>query len=106
MRTRSPLLKTCSGSVRTAKPFESRMNNVIPRPIRRALTGVAGSDGGAGFLPEFSGLTGVLSGDLFGVLEPDFGRRRLGLEATPEVVVFSFGPPSRNTPRTAPSSLP
>src|SRR6185369_7080540 len=47
-RTRSPLRNTCSGSTRTAKPFESRMNNVTPRPRRRALTGAGVDEEGDG----------------------------------------------------------
>src|ERR1044072_925898 len=82
------------------------MNNVTPSPMRRALTGVAGSDGGFGFFPEFSGFPGVLSVGLFGVFEPllDFGRRRLGFAATPDLVVFSLGREVRNAPRTSSSS--
>src|ERR1041385_602502 len=104
-RTRSPLRNTCSGSTRTARPFESRMNNVTPRPRRRALTGVEDSDGlGPGF--DGPGLTGVLSGGLFGLFEPvvDFGRRRLGLAVVPPVfAVLSFGRDVRNAPRTSSS---
>jgi hypothetical protein len=75
--------------------------------MRRALTGVAGSDGVDGFFPELSGFSEVLSVGLFGVLElppPDFGRRRLGFAATLEGVVFSFGRDVRNAPRTSSSS--
>src|ERR1051326_814673 len=81
------------------------MNNVTPRPRRRALTGVEDSDGlGPGF--DGPGLTGVLSGGLFGLFEPvvDFGRRRLGLAVVPPVFAgLSFGRDVRNAPRTSSS---
>src|SRR6185369_3668747 len=84
------------------------MNSVTPSPMRRALTGVAGSDGeGAGLCPECSGLLGVLSVGLFGVVEPpplDFGCLRLGFAAESEVVVFSLGREVRKAPRTSSSS--
>src|ERR1043165_2619648 len=95
-RTRSPLRNTCSGSTRTARPFESRMNNVTPKPRRRALTGVDDSDGvGVGFDgPDFPV---VLSGGLFG-----FGRLRLVLvDVPPELTGLSLGRDVINAPRTS-----
>jgi hypothetical protein len=82
------------------------MNKVTPSPMRRALTGVAESDGGAGLCPECSGLMGGLSEGLFEEVEPplDFGRLWLGFAVEAEVTVFSLGRDVRNAPRTSSSS--
>src|SRR5690242_14678602 len=110
MRTRSPFRNTRSGSTRTARPFESRLNNVRPRPRRAALTGFD------------SGFFTVGPGEPFEPLEPfdvvdppDFsgeldgvalGRGRFlgGLDAEPDDAGLSFGRVVRNAPRTSPSS--
>jgi hypothetical protein len=84
------------------------MYNVIPKPMRRAFTGVTDPDGCDGLLSEFPGLTGVLSlsTGLFGFVVPplDFGRLLLGFAEALEPTVFSLGRDVRNAPRTSSSS--
>src|ERR1051325_5705083 len=72
------------------------MNNVTPKPRRRALTGVDDSDGvGVGF--DGPALPVVLSGGLFG-----FGRLRLVLvDVPPELTGLSLGRDVINAPRTS-----
>jgi hypothetical protein len=78
------------------------MNNVTPRPRRRALTGFEGSDDDD---PEVPGFSGVFSGGLPGLFGPTtgLGRLRLGLVAVPVLAGLSFGREVMKAPRTSSS---
>jgi len=88
--------------------------------MRRALTGVVGEEGVAGF-SDAGVLLEVLSAGLSGSFEPelvepgllvpvffepvlDLGRRRLGLAVLLELAGFSLGREVRNAPRMSSSS--